>query len=159
MDELIGSYVNDTDPLKRAQYWLWSLAWRNGDKSNMLQVLSKEVEAERMKRDALAADNARLRAEVVKLWECERCGFRYDAAHSLDGTDAEYSCPVCNEGKLQSRADAAEGLARALEAVEDWLSHPPVGMSLNEIVNREQELREQVRAALAAYKQAGDKGE
>jgi hypothetical protein len=61
MDELIGSYVNDTDPLKRAQYWLWSLAWRNGDKSNMLQVLSKEVEAERMKRDALAADNARLR--------------------------------------------------------------------------------------------------
>jgi hypothetical protein len=66
---------------------------------------------------------------------------------------------VCNEGKLQSRADAAEGLARALEAVEDWLSHPPVGMSLNEIVNREQELREQVRAALAAYKQAGDKGE
>jgi hypothetical protein len=153
MSELIGSYVNDTDPLKRAQYWLWSLAWRNGDKSNMLQVLSKEVEAERTKRDALESDNARLRAEVVKLWECERCGFRYDAAHSLDGTDAEYSCPVCNEGKLQSRADAAEGLAGALEDAPE----PPRTESLQKwetFIFAYERWWGKRNAALAAYKQA-----
>jgi hypothetical protein len=110
MDELIGSYVNDTDPLKRAQYWLWSLAWRNGDKSNMLQVLSKEVEAERMKRDALEADNARLR----------------------------------------ERADAAEGLAGALEELRKAIGSVPYANeyepAYTSMLNAD--------AALAAYKQA-----
>jgi hypothetical protein len=48
-------YATDSDPLKRAEYWLHALAWLRGDKFKELEALAKEVKAEREKRDALRA--------------------------------------------------------------------------------------------------------
>jgi len=48
--------------------------------------------------DALEAEVERLRKGTV---ECEDCGFRYGAEHTLH--DGSYSCPECELAKLRMR--------------------------------------------------------
>jgi hypothetical protein len=96
--------------------------------------------------DALEAELAASKAQVVKLWECPNCCFRFDAAHSLAGTDGEYSCPVCDEEKTNkqlaaSKAQSAQ-LAAALEMCRPYIS---ISLLSDDI--------KQIDTALAAWQQ------
>lgn len=39
--------------------------------------------------------------KVVELWECEDCGFAFDAIHENDTPEGGYSCPLCAESRLE----------------------------------------------------------
>jgi Zn finger protein HypA/HybF involved in hydrogenase expression len=44
----------------------------------------------------------------LEVWECPTCAFTFDARHTNDGTDGEYSCPVCAESQLRARVARLE---------------------------------------------------
>lgn len=46
----------------------------------------------------------------TRLFVCGDCGFAFDAAHTDDGTDGEYTCPVCEVEKLKKELSAREGV-------------------------------------------------
>ena len=54
-----------------------------------------------------------------KLIECQKCGFRFDAAHCF--SDGTYDCPVCNESDLGAQLVALEKRIAELERERDAL--------------------------------------
>ena len=52
-----------------------------------------------------------------KLIECQKCGFRFDAAHCF--SDGTYDCPVCNESDLGAQLVALEKRIAELERERD----------------------------------------
>jgi rubrerythrin len=51
----------------------------------------------------LLGERDALHAQVTQLWECPDCGFAFDASHTNDNGEGEYSCPVCNESRLETQ--------------------------------------------------------
>ena len=67
-------------------------------------------------------DEIRDEGEIVPLpvtcWICHNCGFTFDTSHVHE--DGTYSCPVCNEARLEARESKLE---KALEYYGDRANH------------------------------------
>src|SRR5690606_21494010 len=42
------------------------------------------------------------------MWTCGDCGFSFDASHTDEGTDGQYSCPACAEIELEKQLEQAQ---------------------------------------------------
>lgn len=86
------------------------------------------------------------RKNKVKLWECEDCGFSFNAIHTdlVDGKDTgEHSCPLCAETRLEKE------LAEAKEINAKW--------ALDELFADESEDKRQLAEAQQVIKNADSK--
>jgi hypothetical protein len=80
-------------------------------------------------------------------------GKAYVPIGEFDEVDQRIAALESERDALKQRAEAAEGLAGALE---DILDNNAEG-NFNEVIEYAEQLRDNGRAALAAYKQAGGK--
>src|SRR5690606_21121276 len=51
------------------------------------------------------------------MWTCGDCGFAFDASHTDEGTEGQYSCPACAEIELEKQLEQCMGSHENLEAV------------------------------------------
>jgi len=57
--------------------------------------------------------------QKVELWECEDCGFSFNAIHEDDTPEGGYSCPLCAESRLAKElAEAQQTIARQREVLD-----------------------------------------
>ncbi|MFP4976362.1 hypothetical protein ACE6ED_13245 [Paenibacillus sp. CN-4] len=68
--------------------------------------------------------------QKTELWECEDCGFSFNAIHTdmIDGKDTgEHSCPLCAEERLEKAlTEAQQTIARLTKALEEVKSLIPL---------------------------------
>lgn len=58
--------------------------------------------------------------QKVELWECEDCGFGFDAIHENDTPEGGYSCPLCAEARLEKELTEAQQTIARQSAALGW---------------------------------------